>query len=358
MKRTKVFYQIRRAIQARNEDGTRKYRYILLSGSSRSSKTTSTIQNYYTEAWNEENKRFSVWRNEKKVCKDTVGHDMKNIFPTMPYYSPSAVTFHKTESVYTFPLGSIIEICGTDDPDKVHGYNGDVIWLNEPYTISRETFDQLDQRTNDYVIIDMNPKMAHWTDDLKKDSRCLVLHSTFRDNAYCPKEQKIKILSYQPVKMCQIVLDKILPEAEAKAYNLSENPLNLSERLLTELSRCKENERKASASAYKWSVYGLGLHAEKPNRIFFWEEISDDQYNAIDAVKYYGVDWGVVDPWGILEAKYYDGALYLHELNYLSENELKDTLLPIEIEAINKVEEGLVRWLFTKLNINKKAYII
>src|SRR6478609_2409419 len=184
MKRTKVFYQIRRAILARNPDGTRKYKYLLLRGSSRSSKTTSTIQNYYSEAWNQENKRLSVWRNEKKVCKDTVGHDMKNIFPSMPYYSPRVVTFHKTESIYTFPSGSTIELCGTDDPEKVHGYNGDILWLNEPYSISRETFDQLDQRTNDFVIIDMNPKQAHWTDDLQKDPRCIVLHSTFRDNQY------------------------------------------------------------------------------------------------------------------------------------------------------------------------------
>jgi phage terminase large subunit len=364
MKRTKVFYQIRKAIHARNEDGSRKYRYILLSGSSRSSKTTSTIQNFYSEAWNETSKRFSVWRNEKKICKDTVGHDMKNIFPTMPYYSPSVVSFHKTESVYTFPSGSTIEICGTDDAEKVHGYNGDVLWLNEPYSISKDTFDQLDQRTNDYVIVDMNPKMAHWADDLKKDPRCLVLHSTFRDNAYCPPEQKIKILGYQPVKMCSVVTEKILTESEAKAYNLSENTLNLSEKLLKELSRCKENERKASADAYKWSVYGLGLHAEKPNRIFFWEEISLDDYNKLEAVKYYGVDWGVVDPWGIIEAKYYDGALYLHELNYASENEIKSELTMKELEQVNngedeeKREKGLVKWLFKKLNIAKNAIIV
>lgn len=345
-------------MQARNPDGTRKYRYLLLRGSSRSSKTTSTIQNYYSEAWNQENKRLSVWRNEKKVCKDTVGHDMKNIFPTMPYYSPRMVTFHKTESIYTFPSGSTIELCGTDDPEKVHGYNGDILWLNEPYSISRETFDQLDQRTNDFVIIDMNPKMAHWTDDLQKDPRCIVLHSTFKDNQYCPPEQKIKILSYQPVSKSEVVIKKILNEGDAKSYNLSENTLKLSEQLLIELARCKENERKGSANAYNWSVYGLGEKAEKPNRIFSWKEISDDQYNAIDATRYYAVDWGVVDPWGILEAKYYDGALYLHEINYASENEIMRNLTPKELEEVNKIDEGLVSWMFKKHNIDKKSIIV
>lgn len=352
MKRTKVFYEIRKAIEARNPDGARKYRYILLTGSSRSSKTTSAIQNFYTEAWNQRNKRLSVWRETKKDCKDTVGYDMKGIFPTMPYYSPGLVNFHKTESIYTFPGGSTIEICGTDDDIKVHGYNGHILWLNEPYKISKDTFDQLDQRTEDFVIIDLNP-LGHWSDDLKKDPRCKVIHSTFRDNPYCPAEQRAKILSYQPVKMSSVVTEKIMTESEAKAYNLSENTKKLSEGHLVELARCKENERKNSASAYKWSVYGLGEKAEKPNRIFTWEEISDDAYNAIDAKRYYGTDWGVVDPWGVVEAKYYDGALYLKELNYRSENEIRKDLTPTELQQISSMDEGLIRWQFERMGVPK-----
>lgn len=358
MTRTKVFYKIRAAIHARNPDGSRKYRYILLPGSSRSSKTHSAIQNYYTEAWNQENKRLSVWRNEKKLCKDTVGYDMKNVFPTMPYYSPGLVAYNRAEGIYSFPSGSVIELCGTDDQNKVHGYNGDILWLNEPYDMSLDTFNQLDQRTNEFVVIDLNPKENHWSDDLKKDERTIVIHSTFKDNPYCPREQRIKILSYQPVKLCQIVVDKILPEAEAKEYNITENKLNIPEKLLIELSRCKENERKNSANTFNWMVYGLGIKAEKPNRIFSWEKITEDAYHKIDAVRYYGVDWGVVDPWGILEAKYYDGAMYFHEKNYKSENECKELLTIQELEQVSKAEEGLVKWVFNKLSIPKNAYIV
>lgn len=360
MKRTKVFYKIRAAIHAKNPDGSRKYKYILLTGSSRSSKTTSAIQNFYSEAWNEDNKRYSVWRDTKKDCRDTVGNDMaKNVFPDMPYYSPNIVQFNKTEAIYSFPSGSAIEICGTDDHKKVHGFNGYGLWLNEPYNISKETFDQLDQRTEGFVIIDLNPLENHWSDDLAKDPRCKVIHSTFLDNPYCPDEQKRKILSYQPVKMCQIVIDKLLTEIEAKEYNITENKLQFPKKLLTELERCKENEHKRSANAFNWSVYGLGLKAERPNRIFHWEEISDDEYNKIDATKYYGVDWGTVDPFGVLEAKYYDGALYLHELNYKSENQLKEEMPQEElIRIMDDPEGGIVRWLFSKLNVNKKSYIL
>lgn len=359
---TIVFDQIHEAINKWEPDPDhpgkirRVYKYIILEGSSRSSKTRSAIQVCHKYGLENKMKRMSVWRNTKKDCKDTVGKDVELVFPTLPLWQ--LLVYNKTESIYTFHTGSVFEIQGTDDPKKIHGYNSHVIWLNEPYDISRDTFNQLDMRTEDFMIIDWNPQQAHWIDDLKKDARSIVLHSTFRHNPFCPPEQKRKILSYQPVKMCGIVSSKVLPEVEAKAYDIIQNPLKISEKLLKELVRCKENERKGSASAFDWSVYGLGLHAEKPNRILHWEEISNDDYHKLDAVRYYGVDWGVVDPQGILEAKYYDGALYFHELSYASENEIKESLTIQEAEQVNKAEEGLVRWYFNKLNIPKNAYTV
>ncbi len=377
MKLTKVFYKIRAAIHSKcpeckgdaptwenpgkcswcNGSG-KKYRYIRLIGSSRSSKTTSIIQNFYTESWNDEFKRFSVWRDTKKDCKDTVGKDIEKIFPTMPYYTPNTVSLHKTESIYTFPSGSTIEICGTDDAEKVHGFNGDVAWCNEPYSISRETFDQIDMRTSMYVIIDMNLKQSHWADDIGKDKRCITIHSTYKDNPFCPPEQKRKILSYQPVKYSSVVRDGVMSEGEAQVYNLTENKSGLTEAQLNELARCKENERTRSANQFNWQVYGLGEKAEKPNRIFNWTEISDEEYNKLESKIYYGVDWGTVDPWAIVEAKYYDGGLYLRELNYLSENQIRANLLPTEISQVEGLDEGLVKWVFDRLNISKKSVIV
>lgn len=353
---TIVFQKHWKAIHERNPDGSRKYRYIIHRGSSRSSKTRSLITSHYLEATQHNNWRISVWRSTKKDCRDTVGKDMSLVYPHLP--KSANVIFNKTEAIYQFENGSSIELCGTDEPNKVHGYNGDVAHLNEPYDMSKDTFDQIDMRTTEYVTLDLNPKEGHWSDDLEKDPRTLIIKSTFRDNPFCPPEQKRKILSYQPVSKSKAVLTKVLTEQEAKTYDLSENKKGLSEKLVVELSRCKENERKGSSSEFNWSVYGLGEKAERPNRIFFWEEISDDAYNAISTEKYYGVDWGTVDPWGIIEVKYYDGALYLHELNYKSENEIKETLSIVEREIIDKGSEGLVTWLFQKLNINKKANII
>lgn len=344
------------AIQERNPDGTRRWRYIINEGSSRSSKTTSLIDCYDVYARRNFNKRLTVWRETKTDCKKTVLNDALKHFKASGRYSDNL--FNKTESIFNYLTGSTFEIHGTDDLDTVHGLNQTVAWFNEPYRISREIFDQIDQRTEDFIFIDWNPRLAHWIDDLKKDPRAIVIRSDFRDNRYCPVEQKNKILSYQPVKMCSLVIKELLTEKQANEYDIAKNPQNFTRAQLRELSRCKENEYKKSASEYNWSVYGLGLKAERPNRIFKWEEISLAQYQALDVPIYNGCDWGAVDPWAVGEAKYYDGALYVHELNYTSENVLRAQLAPTELQQIGNQDEGIVSWLFAKLGIDRRRTIV
>lgn len=357
MKATTVFKRNWEAMHARNPDGSRKYRYVVNKGSSRSSKTISLIDCYDLTAREESDWRLTVWRDTKTDCKKTVLVDaIKHLRRTGRYGINQ--TFNKTESIFTYGTGSTFEIHGTDDEETVHGLTQDIAWLNEPYKISRETFDQIDQRTSEVVFIDWNPKKAHWIEELLKDPRTIEINSTFRDNPFCPPEQKIKILSYQPVNRCALVVDKLLTIQEAGAYNLDANPRGFTPKQVNELRRCRGNEDKNTANDFNWMVYGLGLKGERPNRIFRFTEIPDEQYKALDVPRYYGVDWGAVDPWAIVEAKYYDGALYLHELNYTSENEIRSKLNSSQLAAINGAEEGLVTWGFARLGIDKNADII
>lgn len=365
MQATVVFQWIWAALNARNDDGTRKYRYIILEGSSRSSKTRSLLQTYYLYCKENRSKRCSVWRDTAKDCRDTVGNDMEKVYPTM--VDSKFVNYHSTKSIWRFTdTKSNIEICGTDDVDKVHGYQGDVIWLNEPYKISRDTFDQLDMRTEDVVFFDWNPKKAHFIDDIKKDPRAIVIHSTFKHNPFCPPEQRIKILGYQPIKHCDLVEKELLTESEAREYDAVNNPKNFTDKQIKELIRCKFNEDKNSADSFKWQVYGLGLKAEKPNRIFKWKEIPlSDYLNIKTSQIHYGVDWGTVHSWGIVEVKYYDGGLYCRQLNYRSENQWREKMNSTDRAQIdaedagkdNDKKTGIVKWLFQKLSIPFSAPI-
>lgn len=347
---TIVFEKNWEAIHALDEHGQRKYRYIINEGSSRSSKTYSLIDCYDLYARSNKNKRLTVWRDTKTDCKKTILNDTLRHLKITGRYKVGQ-DFNKTESIFSYSTDSTFEIHGTDDEETVHGLTQAAAWLNEPYKISKETFDQIDQRTSDFVFLDWNPKKSHFIEDLKKDPRTLVIHSTFKDNPFCPEEQRIKILSYQPINACRIVTEKLLTLPEAKEYDVVKNPLNFSPGRITELVRCRENEYKNSANEFNWSVYGLGLKAERPHRIFHFEEIPLDRYHEIKVPVYNGVDWGVVDSWAILEAKYYDGALYLHELNYNSENLIRGNLTTTDLAQINAAEEGIVKWKFGKLGI-------
>lgn len=359
---TIVFQKIKEAVEARTESGERKYKYIINEGSSRSSKTQSIIQYVDQYCSTQLGKRLCVWRDTKSDCISTVGYDIYRVIKQLPNYDfkkHAKTQDYKRIDNYRYWTESVFELNGTDDEEKIIGFQGDVSWFNEPYKIGKETFDQLDMRTSDFIIIDWNPKKSHWIEDLKKDPRAITIKSTFKDNPFCPIEQKTKILSYMPVSMCEAVLNKKLSELEAFDYNLSENPKELSERELKELSRCILNEEKRSASEFNWKVYGLGEKSEKPNRIFSgWTKCSVNDFNKIDSQIVYGVDWGQVDPFGIIETKYYDRTLYINELNYLSENEIKQKMDIKTLQSVRDSEEGVVKWLFEKLKIKKECYII
>ena len=358
MKATIVFQKNWNAINALNPDGTRKYRYIINEGSSRSSKTISLMDCYDLYARAHESKRLTAWRDTKTDCKKTVLADMLKHQKRTGRYMVG-YTFNKTESIFHYSTDSTVEIHGTDDEETVHGLEQDAAWLNEPYKISRETFDQIDQRTSDFVFIDWNPKRkGHWIDELKKDARTLVIRSTFRDNPFCPKEQKEKILSYQPLSRCEAIESGVLHIGDAHVYDIKKNALELTEKQLIELLRCRRNHDKNTANEFNWDVYGLGVKGENPHRIFHFEPMPEENFWQLQSPIYYGVDWGAVDPMGILALKYYDGAIYLHEISYASENEIKKNLSLTQQMQWQEEDEGFIKWYFNKLGLDNTRVIV
>lgn len=295
-----------------------KYKYIINSGSSRSSKTFSILQIFWILAWSKERTKLSVFRNTKKDCKDTILQDMLKYYPTLDNYE--FVKFNKTESIFTFPNGSTINIEGTDDELKVHGYHSDYLWFNEFYKMPKETFDQLDMRCSVAVFMDYNPVGRLWSDDLIKQDNAKLIHSTFKDNPFCPSEQKKKILSYEPTE-----------------YNLQQ----------------------LTANAYMWQVYGLGLKAEKPNKIYHnWKVIPDDEFDMLPFSIYYGMDFGLSSPSAMVQMKFDgDKTFFFKEILYKPLNHIEGTLsteldklkIPKHIEIICDVGNELNKTEMQKL---------
>jgi PBSX family phage terminase large subunit len=288
MQATIVFEKIWDAIHAVNPDGSRKYKYIINTGSSRSSKTFSILQAHWVMCLKNPNTRVSIWRETKADCKMTILADLKKAVPSFP--NIENVIFNKTESIYTFLNGSTIEFMGGDEENRVHGFQGDIAHLNEPYKFGLEAFNQIDMRTSGFIIIDWNPKNKHWIDEVGKRDNAIVIHSTYKDNPFVPEEQKKKILSYDP-----------------------SNPYNVEQ---------------GTADAYLHAVYALGLKAEKPNRIFKgWNNLTDKDFYKLPYQIYYGLDFGLSAPTSLVAMKFDgDENYFFKEILYKPLNDIKGSL--------------------------------
>ena len=79
-----------------NSLNTGKYKYIINSGSSRSSKTFSILQLFWLLAWSNERIKLAAFRITKKDCKDTILQDMLKYYPTLENWDK--VVYNKSES--------------------------------------------------------------------------------------------------------------------------------------------------------------------------------------------------------------------------------------------------------------------
>ncbi|NAW50773.1 hypothetical protein GNY06_05040 [Elizabethkingia argentiflava] len=339
---TIVFWKIKKALEAKNKDGTQKYKYIILKGSSRSSKTISLCDIFDLEARTKHNRRLTIWRETKTLCKKTVLADLIKHHKRTGRYKLD-YEYNKTESILYYTHGgkdetsSTIEIQGTDDDEAVHGFEQDWAWINEPYKMSPDTFDQIDMRSS-VVFLDYNPKKKTLADSLSKKENAIVIHSTFRDNPFCPSEQRIKILSYQPVKYCRLVIEnqesasKIFSFKDRQALKEYLSSKKYSSNKVNEAVRCFQNELVADASEYKWKVYGLGEKAENPKKIHSgWISIPSREYEKLkasgDYPVYYGLDYGFSVPTACVEIMYDgDRTFYLKQILYKPINQMSKPL--------------------------------
>ncbi|RPJ51544.1 MAG: hypothetical protein EHJ95_05245, partial [Methanobacteriota archaeon] len=136
---TQVFQQLWDALHERMPDGSRRWRYIVLEGSSRSSKTASIIQALDLLAQENLYWRICAYRNTKKDCRDTVLKDIKRYFQIWPYVPRK---YNATESFYTYSSKSTLEMHGCDQEVSSMGANKHVAFLNEPYLIAPNVFNQ------------------------------------------------------------------------------------------------------------------------------------------------------------------------------------------------------------------------
>jgi len=237
-----------------------------VAGGASASKTDSILLLLIDYAQATENKVVSVVSESLPHLKKGAIRDFLNIMKGHNYYNDDR--WNRTDFIYAFETGSIIEFFSAAESYKVRGPRRNVLFINEANNVSYETYTQLEIRTRDIVWLDWNPVSEFWwyTEVVgKQDADFITL--TYKDN-------------------------EGLHPAEAAAL---------------EARRGNKNW---------WKVYGEGQLGEAEGRIYKdWAIIDGIPHEA--SLRRYGLDFGYTnDPTAIVAVYYYNGGYIFHELVY------------------------------------------
>jgi len=174
--------------EALNDQGIR---FVINEGGSRSSKTYSLCQLVIIYCLQNNNKVVSVIRKTFPALRATVLRDFIEILKELNIYSVE--DHNKSEHIYTFPNGSIVEFFSVDDEQKIRGRKRDIAWCNEANELYFDDFTQLNMRTESKLIFDYNPsESTSWLYELPQEESILI-KSTYKDNPFLPQSIRAQI---------------------------------------------------------------------------------------------------------------------------------------------------------------------
>ena len=257
-------------------------RFIINEGGSRSSKTYSLCQLMIIYCLQNNNKVVSVIRKTFPALRATVLRDFIEILKDIGLYKQEM--HNKSEHIYTFANGSMVEFFSVDDEQKIRGRKRDIAWCNEANELYFDDFTQLNMRTEDKLIFDYNPSdSASWLYELPVEES-IKIKSTYKDNPFLPDSIKAQI---------------------------------------EDLARTDEA---------LYQIYALGEKAISKSNIYSqWTFIA---HRPAKFVKYvYGLDFGYNHPTALMRVYYCDNDIYIEPVIY--ESYLTTTMLIERLATLN-----------------------
>lgn len=253
-----------------------KYRYIINEGGSSSGKTYSILQLLVLIAIKSK-KSISIVRDTFPEMRKGLIRDFLIILDSYNIYDDKS--WNKSDSLYTFQNGSIIEFFPVSIPARLRGPRRDILFINEANGIDYDSYVQLTIRTKETIFIDYNPADEdHWVYSIPENKNSILLKSTYKDNPF----------------LSQSIKDEL------------ENLINTDE------------------NYYK--VYVLGEKPTKNQRVFtHFQRYINDPSN-VKSISY-GLDLGYNDPCVLIETIITtDGHIYAKELIYESKLTTSDLI--------------------------------
>lgn len=171
---------------------------VINQGGTSSGKTYSILQNLFLHAI--ENDRAIITVAGQDIPNLKVGpiRDAHNIVENTEGLSNYILEYNKSDRVFTFVNGSIIEFKSYDDAQDAKQGKRDYLFLNEANGVDKIIWDELYIRTKKKSYIDYNPNNEFWvhTDLIGKPNVTLIIsdhrHNTFLDQKIHEKIEAIE----------------------------------------------------------------------------------------------------------------------------------------------------------------------
>lgn len=171
---------------------------VINQGGTSSGKTYSILQNLFLHAI--ENDRCIITVAGQDIPNLKVGpiRDAHNIVENTEGLNNYILEYNKSDRVFTFVNGSIIEFKSYDDSQDAKQGKRDYLFLNEANGVDKIIWDELYIRTKKKSYIDYNPNNEFWvhTDLIGKPNVTLIIsdhrHNTFLDQKIHDKIEAIE----------------------------------------------------------------------------------------------------------------------------------------------------------------------
>lgn len=265
-----------------------QHRVIANQGSTRSGKTYSVSQLLALYIPYKAKKSISIVSPSLPHLKRGARRDFLEILEDAGIYSDDA--FNKTDNIYHYPNGSYVEFFGAEEPGKVRGPGRDILFVNEANLLSFQIYTQLALRTKELIILDFNPvDEMSWVYEVADKPGNLLIHSTYKDNPFLPKEQ------------------------------------------------VEEIEGLKDADENLWKVFGLGLRGASSELIYtHWKRVDS---MPLKGEICYGLDFGYNVPSALTLVEFHEGCVYVDEILYESRLTTGDLIERMKDAHVSKTVE-------------------
>lgn len=244
-------------------------------GGTSSGKTYAIIQVLFTVAIENPNTIITVVGQDIPNLKKGALRDAKAIYSASEFLEMRTKNYNKTDRIFEFKNGSIIEFTSFDDEQDAKSGKRDYLFINEANGISYSVYWQLAIRTRKKIFIDYNPTASFWVHEkLMGQKDVEVLLSDHRNNTFLSEEQHSEIEN--------------IPDKEL------------------------------------WKVYARGLTGKVHGLIYPQYRLCDEIPEFVKTC--YGLDFGYNHKTALIEVGQWENRLFWHELIYQNELTVADLI--------------------------------